>query len=62
MPLELELFLALHVGVIARDEAATRLVLRRVATELEDRRALKLVQIATKTVDPREKMWLSSLY
>jgi len=61
MPLDLRAFLALHATVGARDEDATRQVLRDVALNLERRTAHKVVAMLERSIGVGARVWLQGL-
>lgn len=61
MPLDLRAFLTLHATVGARDEEATRQVLRDVALTLERRTAHKVVAMLERSISTGARVWLQGL-
>jgi hypothetical protein len=61
MPLELRAFLTLHATVGARDEEATRQVLRDVALNLERKTAHKIVTMLERSISVGARVWLQGL-
>ena len=61
MPLDLRAFLTLHATVGARDEEATRQVLRDVALNLERRTAHKVVSMLERSISVGARVWLQGL-
>jgi hypothetical protein len=55
------LFLALQVGVIARDTDGVRQGLRAMACELEEQEALRLTQTLKNTLDPQARYWFRNV-
>ena len=61
MPLDLRAFLTLHATVGARDEEATRQVLRDVALNLERKTAHKIVLMLERSISVGARVWLQGL-
>jgi hypothetical protein len=61
MPLDLRAFLTLHATVGARDEEATRQVLRDVALNLERKTAHKIVTMLERSISVGARVWLQGL-
>ncbi|NBT76294.1 MAG: hypothetical protein EBT15_10075 [Betaproteobacteria bacterium] len=61
MPLDLRAFLTLHATVGARDEEATRQVLRDVALNLERKTAHKIVTMLERSISVGARVWLQRL-
>ena len=61
MPLDLRAFLTLHATVGARDEEATRQVLRDVALNLERKTAHKIVTMLERSISVSARVWLQRL-
>jgi hypothetical protein len=61
MPPDLRAFLTLHATVGARDEEATRQVLRDVALNLERKTAHKIVTMLERSISVGARVWLQRL-
>lgn len=61
MPPDLALFLLAHACIGARDEDATRQVLRAAATTLPDAQAHKLITTLHASISGGGRLWLSRL-
>ncbi len=61
MPPDLRAFLTLHATVGARDEEATRQVLRDVALNLPQRTAHKVVSMLERSIGVGARVWLKRL-
>ena len=61
MPLDLRAFLTLHATVGARDEEATRQILRDVALNLERKTAHKIVLMLERSISVGARVWLQGL-
>jgi len=61
MPPDLRAFLTLHATVCARDEEATRQVLRDVALNLPQRTAHKVVSMLERSIGVGARVWLQRL-
>ena len=61
MPPALPLFLGLRVAVMLRDGEATRIGLRRVATELPEADGLRITSILSRSLDPQGRFWLANV-
>lgn len=61
LPPDLELFLAAHACVSARDEEATRQVLRAAALDLPDAQAKKVATTVHGTISGGGKLWMERL-
>ena len=57
----LELFLALQVGCLLRDQVGVRQCLRLVATTLEDEEGIELTRLLTNSLSPGDRFWLGGL-
>jgi hypothetical protein len=61
MPPELRAFLTLHATVGARDEEATRQVLREVAVAMPSRSGHKVVTMLQRSISMGARVWLQKL-
>lgn len=61
MPADLRAFLTLHACVGARDEEATRQVLRDVALTMDSRTAHKIVGLLERSISVAGRVWLQRL-
>jgi len=61
MPVDLRAFLTLHATVGARDEEATRQVLRDVALTLPQRTAHKVIGMLERSISVSARVWLQGL-
>ena len=61
MPLDLRAFLTLHATVGARDEEATRQVLRDVALNLPDKTGDKICSMLERSIGTGARVWLQRL-
>jgi hypothetical protein len=61
MPPELRAFLTLHAAVGARDEEATRQLLRTVALEMPQRSGHKIVAMIERSISIGARVWLKKL-
>ena len=61
MPPDLRAFLTLHATVSARDEEATRQVLRDVATTLPVKAGHKVVAMLERAINTSARVWLQRL-
>jgi hypothetical protein len=61
MPPDLRAFLTLHATVSARDEEATRQLLRDVALTMERRTAHKVVGMLERSIGVGARVWLQKL-
>jgi len=61
MPPDLRAFLTLHATVSARDEEATRQVLRDVALTMERRNSHKVVGMLERSISIGARVWLQKL-
>lgn len=61
MPPELRAFLTLHATVGARDEEATRQVLREVAVAMPPRSGHKVVTMLQRSIGMGARVWLQKL-
>lgn len=61
MPADLELFLALLVGIVTRDRIGTRAALRAVAVTYDDAAGYRLIQALNNSLQPNERFWFRNL-
>jgi hypothetical protein len=57
----LELFLALQVGCLLRDQVGVRQCLRLVATTMEDAAGIELTRLLSNSLAPADRFWLGGL-
>ena len=57
----LELFLALQVGVLLRDQIGVQQCLRLAATTMEDAEAIELTRLLSNSLSPGDRFWLGGL-
>lgn len=61
MPADLELFLALLVGIITRDQVGTRSALRTVAVSHDEADGYRLIQALSNSLRDDERFWFRNL-